>query len=87
MRSDAEAEAFLDSDLSGLDFSQFKPAGFEFARKDATVNMRMPAALLEAIKAQAEARGVPYQRWMREVLEEKLGEKGAKPVERKARAA
>ena len=78
MTTDAEAEALLDSDLSGLDFGQFKPARFEFARKDATVNMRMPAALLEAIKARAAARGVPYQRWMREVLEEKVGEKTAK---------
>lgn len=75
MTTDAEAEALLDSDLSGLDFSAFKPARFEFSRKDATVNMRMPAALLEAIKARAAARGVPYQRWMREVLEEKLRER------------
>lgn len=76
LASDAEAEAFLDQDLSGLDFSAFKPARFEFARKDATVNMRMPAGLLAAIKARAAARGVPYQRFMREVLEEAVGGTG-----------
>lgn len=70
LTTDAEAEAFLEQDLSGLDFTQFKPARFEFARKDTTVNMRMPAGLLAAIKARAAARGVPYQRFMREVLEE-----------------
>lgn len=69
LTTDAEAEAFLDQDLSGLDFAAFKPARFEFARKDTTVNMRMPAGLLAAIKARAAARGVPYQRFMREVLE------------------
>jgi hypothetical protein len=41
MTSDAEAEAFLDSDLSGLDFRAFKPERFEFARKGNTVKMRM----------------------------------------------
>jgi predicted DNA binding CopG/RHH family protein len=77
MTSDEAAEAFLEADLSGLDFAQFKPARFEFARKDATVNMRMPSALLDAIKARAAARGVPYQRWMREALEEKVGQENA----------
>jgi predicted DNA binding CopG/RHH family protein len=72
LTTDAEAEAFLDQDLSGLDFAQFKPARFEFARKDTTVNMRMPAGLLEAIKARAAARGIPYQRLIRETLEAAL---------------
>ncbi len=30
LKTDAEAEAFLQKELSGLDFSQFKPARFEF---------------------------------------------------------
>jgi predicted DNA binding CopG/RHH family protein len=87
MRTDAKAEALLDSGLSGLDFSAFKPARFAFAREDATVTMRMPAALEEAIKARAAARGVPYQRWMREVLEEKVGEMGARQRVRGQRSA
>jgi len=30
LKTDAAAEAFLEKDLSGQDFSQFKPARFEF---------------------------------------------------------
>ncbi|HEV2651310.1 MAG TPA: CopG family antitoxin [Rhizomicrobium sp.] len=33
-KTDAEAEAFLEQDLSNLDFSQFKPIKFEFEKKD-----------------------------------------------------
>jgi len=36
-KTDAEAEAFLEQDLSGLDFKQFKPMRFEIAQKDATL--------------------------------------------------
>ena len=32
-RSDKEAEKFLEQDLSGLDFTQFKPAQFDFAER------------------------------------------------------
>jgi len=31
MTTDEEAEAFLDSDLSDLDFTQFKPVRFRFS--------------------------------------------------------
>ncbi len=67
--SDEEAEAFLDQDLSGLDFSQFKPASFEFAAKAAQINMRVPQPLLDAVKSRAKARGVPYTRYIRELME------------------
>jgi predicted DNA binding CopG/RHH family protein len=72
--SDQAAETFLDQDLSDLDFSQFKPAGFEFERKEARVNMRLPGGLLEAVKARAAARGIPYQRLIREALERAMAE-------------
>ena len=68
-KSDAEAEAFLDQDLSELDFSQFKPAKFEFERKSAQLNMRVPQLLLDAVKDRAKARGIPYTRYIRELLE------------------
>ena len=70
MTTDEEAEAFLEQDLSDLDFSQFKPVRFEFEKKAARVNMRLPASLLEAVKERARARGIPYQRFIREALEE-----------------
>ena len=73
MTTDEEAEAFLDQDLSDLDFSQFKPVHFEFEKKEARVNMRVPQALLDAVKARAAERGIPYQRFIREVLERAVG--------------
>lgn len=69
MTTDEEAEAFLDQDLSDLDFSQFQPARFEFARKSARLNMRLPDELLEAVKKRASARGVPFTRYVRELME------------------
>jgi predicted DNA binding CopG/RHH family protein len=35
LRSDAEAEALLAQDLSGYDFSQFKPVRFKFVKSPA----------------------------------------------------
>lgn len=75
LMTDEEAEAFLEQDLSDLDFSQFKPANFEFAAKDARVNMRLPESLVIAIKGRAASEGIPYQRYIRRVLEQSLGAK------------
>ena len=72
LRSDAEAEAFLDQDLSDLDFSQFKPTHFEFEKKSSRVNMRLPDSLLKTVKDRATKRGIPYQRFIREAVEEKI---------------
>lgn len=72
MKTDEELEAFLDQDLSDLDFSQFRPAGFEFDQKDARVNMRLPRRQLDAVKREAVRRGVPYQRFIRELIDRGL---------------
>jgi predicted DNA binding CopG/RHH family protein len=72
LKTDREAEAFLAQDLSDLDFSQFKPARFEFEKKDEQINMRVPRLLLLALKARAKARGIPYTRLIRETLERAL---------------
>lgn len=69
LKTDKQAEAFLAKDLSTLEFSQFKPARFEFEKKDGQINMRVPKPLLEAVKARAKARGIPYTRFIRETLE------------------
>ena len=69
LKSDKEAEDFLDQDLSSLDFSQFKPVRFEFEKKTARVNMRLPQPLLDAVKKRATSRRIPYQRFIREALE------------------
>jgi predicted DNA binding CopG/RHH family protein len=74
-KSDEEAERFVETaDLSEYDLSQFKPVRFEFERKDARVNMRLPEPLLAAVKARAKARGIPYQRFIREALEQAIAQ-------------
>ena len=70
-KSDREAEAFVDTaDLTDYDLSRAKPFRFEFEKKAARVNMRMPEPLLNALKSRAKERGIPYQRFIREALEE-----------------
>ena len=70
LRSDAEAERFVaQADLSKYDLSGFKPMRFEIAPKEAALNMRLPGALLEAVKAKAKGKGVPYARYIRMLLE------------------
>jgi predicted DNA binding CopG/RHH family protein len=70
LTTDAEAERFVDTaDLSEYDLSAFRPHSFEFAPKAKQVNMRFSEALLAAVKAQAAARGMSYQRYIRQVLE------------------
>ncbi len=72
-KTDKEAETFVDAaDLTEYDLSGAKPVRFEFERKQARVNMRMPEPLLKAVKSRARARGIPYQRFIREALEEAL---------------
>ena len=68
-KTDEEAEAFLDQDLSDLDFSQFRPSHFEFEKKAAQINMRVPQPLLDAVKARAKASGIPYTRFIRLLME------------------
>jgi len=72
LKTDKQAEAFLASDLSQLDYSKFKTARFEFEKKDDQINMRVPKQLLEEVKARAKARGIPYTRFIRETLEQAM---------------
>ncbi|QDC08170.1 hypothetical protein FHY55_02435 [Oceanicola sp. D3] len=68
--SDAAAEAFVEeADLSEFDWGAAEPAAYEFEDKSARVTMRMPESQLAAIRAEAEKRGVKYQRFMRELME------------------
>jgi predicted DNA binding CopG/RHH family protein len=79
LTTDSDAEAFLEQDLSDLDYAAFQPARFEFERKAARVNMRLPDSLLEAVKRKAARRGIPYQRFIREALEDAVATKATKP--------
>jgi predicted DNA binding CopG/RHH family protein len=69
LRTDKAAEKFLEQDLSNIDFSQFEPVRFEFEKKNEQINMRVPSALLTALKRKAKERGIPYTRFIRETLE------------------
>jgi predicted DNA binding CopG/RHH family protein len=68
--SDEAAEEFLaTADLSQYDLSNMKRTTFEFAPKSKQVNMRFPEQLLDAVKATAAAKGMSYQRFIRQTLE------------------
>ncbi len=77
LASDAEAEAFIDNaDLTTFDLSTMREFRFEFGPKTERVNMRLPKALLDAVKAQAAKQHIPYQRFIRAVLERAVGRQG-----------
>lgn len=75
LTTDEEAEAFLMQDLSDLDLSQFKRHHFEFEKKEAQVNMRIPQSLLDSVKDKAKARGIPYTRYIRMLMEQDVAAK------------
>lgn len=71
--TDEEAERFVETaDLSEYDFSAFRPMHFEFEPKTAQINMRVPQALLDALKERAKRRGIPYTRFIRELMEREV---------------
>jgi predicted DNA binding CopG/RHH family protein len=70
LTSDAEAEAFIDkADLAEFDLSEMRELRFELGPKTERVNMRLPKPLLDAVKAHAAKQHIPYQRFIRAVLE------------------
>ena len=74
-KSDKAAERFVDdADLSEYDLSGGETILFEFEKKSARVNMRLPEQLLEAVKKRAKRRGIPYQRFIRETLEKAVAQ-------------
>ena len=78
LRSDKEAEDFVDNaDLAEYDLSAMRPVRFEFQPKSERVNMRLPRELLDAVRASAAKAGVPYQRFIRQALEEAIQRKRA----------
>jgi predicted DNA binding CopG/RHH family protein len=77
-RNDKEAEEFVDkADLTENDLSEMRPVRFEFQPKSERVNMRLPRQLLDAVRSSAAKAGVPYQRFIRQALEEAVERKRA----------
>ena len=52
-----------------------RPIRFEFQAKSERVNMRLPRLLLDAVRASAAKEGVPYQRFIRQILEDAVRRK------------
>jgi predicted DNA binding CopG/RHH family protein len=72
-KTDKEAEDFLDQDLSDyISAENFAPFQFEFKPKQKAVNLRISEELLNAVRAAAQRRGIPYQRYIRQTLEASL---------------
>lgn len=66
----AAAERFVSrAELTRSDLSGLRPVRFEFERKSAQLNMRLPKPLLDAVKSRARERGIPYTRFLRELIE------------------
>jgi len=77
-RSDKEAEAFVaKAALTEYDLSAMRPIHFEFQAKNERVNMRLPRQLLDAVRVSAAKLGVPYQRFIRQALEDAVQRKRA----------
>tara|TARA_R110000751_G_scaffold272764_1_gene373070 strand:- start:88210 stop:88425 length:216 start_codon:yes stop_codon:yes gene_type:complete len=57
------------ANLAEFDLSGFKPMNFEFENKSAAISLRLPQSQLDAVKAEAKKRGIPYQRFMRELIQ------------------
>lgn len=69
-KSDEEAEAFLEQDLTDyLHAGNFKPMHFELRPKEKSINLRISEDLLAAVRENAKREGVPYQRYIRHLIE------------------
>jgi predicted DNA binding CopG/RHH family protein len=79
LKTDEEAEAFLEQDLSDyLHAGNFKSAQwmrFEFKPKQKSLNLRISEELLNAVRKNAKREGIPYQRYIRQALERAVMER------------
>jgi len=79
LKSDDEAEAWLQgADLTEYDLTDMKKVRFELARKDASISLRLPAALLASLRAEAAKANMPTQRLIRMLIEAQLAERTPK---------
>lgn len=73
LTSDEDAERFVEeADLTQYDFSQMVPVSYEFEKKAAALNMRIPQGLLDAVKAKAATKGMPFTRYVRLLIEQDI---------------
>ena len=75
-RSDEEAAAFLDQDLTDyISAENLAPFPFELRPKEKSVNLRISGELLDAVRERAKRQGIPYQRFIRRALERAVAAK------------
>jgi len=73
LTTDEAAERFVaEADLTAYDLAAFTPNHFEFEKKAAQLNMRVPKPLLDAVKTRAAARGIPFTRYIRMLMEQDM---------------
>lgn len=71
LASDRAAETFVaKADLSAYDFSGLRLVRYELKPKDRAISVRLPGELLKAVRSRAKRAGIPYQRFIRMVLEQ-----------------
>ena len=85
LKSDKQAEELLNKDLSEyISVENLQPFPFEYRPKQKSVNLRISAELLGAVRAAARRRGIPYQRYIRQALELALQRSENLSVQRQA---
>jgi predicted DNA binding CopG/RHH family protein len=73
-KSDRAAAAFVDkADLSQYDLSGARLVRFEVKPKDKSINLRLSEELYDAVRERAARAGLPYQRFIRLMLEQAIG--------------
>ena len=66
----AAIDEVSDIDLSEYDLSQFKPVAFEFQKKSARLELRIPEEQLALLKTLAKGEGIPYTRLVRRFIDQ-----------------
>lgn len=75
-KSDKEVEQFLDQDLTDyIDPRKDQRVTFEFLPKTEKVNLRFPPELLTEVRKKAAKKGMSYQKYIRQAVEESLTSK------------
>jgi len=73
LKNDKAAEDLLKKDLSDyISAENLEAFPFEYRPKQKSVNLRISDELLTAIRVAARRRGIPYQRYIRQALEQAL---------------
>jgi len=69
VKTGAAASWVADSRFARCDLSGLRAVRFECAPGSARLDVRLPEDLLAAVKIAAADRGLPYQRYIRQLLE------------------